>query len=402
MKIPKFNNIAEALDDFAQGKMLIVIDDEDRENEGDLILAADFATPEAINFMITNARGLVCLPSDEKILNHLNIKEMVEENKDTFKTAFTVSIDASPKHGVSTGISAFDRAKTIQVFIDPKSIKEDFRMPGHIFPLKAKNMGVLCRAGHTEAAVDLARLAGLTPAGVICEIIKDNGEMARVPDLIEFSQKHNLKIITIKDLINYKIKKERFIKLVSKAKLPTIFGEFEIICYEDTLNQVNHLALVKGDLSAEENVLVRVHSECLTGDVFHSLRCDCGDQLQTALKMINEHGTGVLLYMRQEGRGIGIANKIKAYHLQDQGLDTVEANLKLGFAPDLRDYGVGAQILLDLGLKNLNLLTNNPQKIVGLEGFGLKINKRIPLIIDANIHNEKYLKTKEKKMGHIF
>ena len=402
MKIPKFNNIAEALDDFAQGKMLIVIDDEDRENEGDLILAADFATPEAINFMITNARGLVCLPSDEKILNHLNIKEMVEENKDTFKTAFTVSIDASPKHGVSTGISAFDRAKTIQVFIDPKSIKEDFRMPGHIFPLKAKNMGVLCRAGHTEAAVDLARLAGLTPAGVICEIIKDNGEMARVPDLIEFSQKHNLKIITIKDLINYKIKKERFIKLVSKAKLPTIFGEFEIICYEDTLNQVNHLALVKGDLSEEENVLVRVHSECLTGDVFHSLRCDCGDQLQTALKMINEHGTGVLLYMRQEGRGIGIANKIKAYHLQDQGLDTVEANLKLGFAPDLRDYGVGAQILLDLGLKNLNLLTNNPQKIVGLEGFGLKINKRIPLIIDANIHNEKYLKTKEKKMGHIF
>ena len=402
MKIPKFNNIAEALDDFAQGKMLIVIDDEDRENEGDLILAADFATPEAINFMITNARGLVCLPSDEKILNHLNIKEMVEENKDTFKTAFTVSIDASPKHGVSTGISAFDRAKTIQVFIDPKSIKEDFRMPGHIFPLKAKNMGVLCRAGHTEAAVDLARLAGLTPAGVICEIIKDNGEMARVPDLIEFSQKHNLKIITIKDLINYKIKKERFIKLVSKAKLPTIFGEFEIICYEDTLNQVNHLALVKGDLSEEENVLVRVHSECLTGDVFHSLRCDCGDQLQTALKMINAHGTGVLLYMRQEGRGIGIANKIKAYHLQDQGLDTVEANLKLGFAPDLRDYGVGAQILLDLGLKNLNLLTNNPQKIVGLEGFGLKINKRIPLIIDANIHNEKYLKTKEKKMGHIF
>jgi len=382
--------------------MLIVIDDEDRENEGDLILAADFATPEAINFMITNARGLVCLPSDEKILNHLNIKEMVEENKDTFKTAFTVSIDASPKHGVSTGISAFDRAKTIQVFIDPKSIKEDFRMPGHIFPLKAKNMGVLCRAGHTEAAVDLARLAGLTPAGVICEIIKDNGEMARVPDLIEFSQKHNLKIITIKDLINYKIKKERFIKLVSKAKLPTIFGEFEIICYEDTLNQVNHLALVKGDLSEEENVLVRVHSECLTGDVFHSLRCDCGDQLQTALKMINAHGTGVLLYMRQEGRGIGIANKIKAYHLQDQGLDTVEANLKLGFAPDLRDYGVGAQILLDLGLKNLNLLTNNPQKIVGLEGFGLKINKRIPLIIDANIHNEKYLKTKEKKMGHIF
>lgn len=402
MKIPKFNNIAEALNDFAEGKMLIVIDDEDRENEGDLILAADFATPEAINFMITNARGLVCLPSDEKILNHLNIREMVEENKDTFKTAFTVSIDASPKHGVSTGISAFDRAKTIQVFIDPESTKEDFRMPGHIFPLKAKNMGVLCRAGHTEAAVDLARLAGLTPAGVICEIIKDNGEMARMPDLIEFSQKHNLKIITIKDLIKYKIKKERFIKLVSKAKLPTIFGEFEIICYEDTLNKVNHLALVKGDLSTEENVLVRVHSECLTGDVFHSLRCDCGDQLQTALKMINEHGAGVLLYMRQEGRGIGIANKIKAYHLQDQGLDTVEANLKLGFAPDLRDYGVGAQILLDLGLKNLNLLTNNPQKIVGLEGFGLKINKRIPLIIDANIHNEKYLKTKEKKLGHIF
>ncbi|MFA5879325.1 MAG: bifunctional 3,4-dihydroxy-2-butanone-4-phosphate synthase/GTP cyclohydrolase II [Candidatus Margulisiibacteriota bacterium] len=401
MKNFTFTNIEEALKDFSLGKMLIVIDDEDRENEGDLILAADFATPEAINFMISNAKGLVCLPSDESLLNKLNIKEMVEENKDTFKTAFTVSIDASSKHKVTTGISAFDRAKTIKIFIDPKSTSEDFLTPGHIFPLKAKKMGVLSRAGHTEAAVDLAKLANLTPAGVICEIIKDNGEMARVPDLIKFSEKHNLKIITIKDLISYKIKTEHFIKLTGKANLPTIFGDFEIFCYEDIINKVNHLALVKGDITNEKNVLVRVHSECLTGDVFHSLRCDCGEQLQSALQLISDHKSGVLLYMRQEGRGIGIANKIKAYHLQDQGLDTVEANIKLGFAPDLRDYGVGAQILLDLGIKSIDLLTNNPKKIIGLDGFGLKINKRVPIVIKPNDHNYKYLSTKKKKLGHI-
>lgn len=398
----KFNTIEAAIEDIRNGRMIIVVDDEDRENEGDLIIAAHFATPDAINFMITHAKGLVCLPAAEEILDRLELKEMVESNQDTFKTAFTVSIDATSQYDVTTGISPFDRSKTIQIFINPTSTRKDFNTPGHIFPLRAKKMGVLRRAGHTEAAVDLARLAGLTPAGVICEIIKEDGTMARLPDLIKFSDKHNLKLITIKDLIQYRIEKERFITKTEATNLPTEFGEFSITCYQDNINNQTHVAIIKGDVQNQKNVLVRVHSECLTGDIFHSKRCDCGQQLEESLKMIEKAKKGVVLYMRQEGRGIGLLNKLKAYKLQDeQGLDTVDANLALGFASDLRDYGVGAQILLDLGISSMNLITNNPTKIIGLEGYGLKINKRIPLVIPANTHNQKYLKTKSERMGHL-
>ena len=397
----KFDTIPEAINEIANGRMVIVVDDEDRENEGDLVMAAHFVTPEAINFMIKEAKGLVCLPVTDEILDRMHLREMVDKNQDNFQTAFTVSIDGSKQHGITTGISPADRAKTIQLFINPSSQPEDITRPGHIFPLRAKKMGVLKRAGHTEAAVDLAALAGVAPAGVICEIIKDNGDMARVPDLMEFAQLQRLKIITIKDLIRYRIEKERFICKVDTIQLPTQFGDFQLTCYRDTLNNKDHLALTKGDVSAPDAVLVRVHSECLTGDVFHSKRCDCGEQLETAMQMIEQAGCGAILYMRQEGRGIGLVNKLKAYKLQEAGADTVEANLKLGFPPDLREYGVGAQMLLDLGIKSLNLITNNPTKIVELEGYGIKINKRVPLEISPNQHNKKYLGTKIKKMGHL-
>ncbi|NQY74391.1 MAG: bifunctional 3,4-dihydroxy-2-butanone-4-phosphate synthase/GTP cyclohydrolase II [Candidatus Margulisbacteria bacterium] len=396
-----FHTIPEAISDIANGRMVIVVDDEDRENEGDLVMAAHFVTPDAINFMIKYGRGLVCVSVTEDIIDQFKIEEMVKRSKDKLKTAFTVSVDAAPSHGVKTGISASDRAKTIQILMDPEATQDDLVTPGHVFPLKARKMGVLRRAGHTEASVDLARLAGLKPGGVICEIIKENGQMARTKDLIVFAKKHDLKMISIKELIKYRIKKERFIERVEKVKLPTKFGQFDLTLYRDIVNDKEHLAITKGNISKEKNVLVRVHSECLTGDVFHSERCDCGEQLEAALKQISDHGTGALLYMRQEGRGIGLVNKIKSYKLQEKGKDTVSANQALGFGADLREYGIGAQILLDLGIKRLDLLTNNPRKVVGLEGYGIKIHCRVPLVIAPNEHNAAYLKTKSKKLGHI-
>jgi 3,4-dihydroxy 2-butanone 4-phosphate synthase / GTP cyclohydrolase II len=396
-----FNTIKEAIDDIRNGKMVVVVDDEDRENEGDLVMAAHFVTPEAINFMIRYGKGLVCMPILDEYLERFEIGDMVKENKEGMRTAFTVSVEASAEHGVTTGISASDRAKTIQVFLDDRSRKDDIVSPGHIFPLRAREMGVLKRAGHTEASVDLARLAGLKPAGVICEIIKPDGEMARVPDLIEFSKEHNLKLITIKDLIHYRVQTERFISKVETVKLPTDFGDFDLTCYKDEINDKFHFALTMGTFKEDDAALVRVHSECITGDVFGSKRCDCGPQLETAMKMIGEAGHGAILYMSQEGRGIGIANKLKAYKLQEQGLDTVEANEKLGFAPDLRDYGVGAQMLLDLGIKKMKLITNNPTKIVGLEGYGLEVEERVSIKIEPGKHNKNYLNTKEKRMGHM-
>jgi len=398
----EFDTIESAIEDIANGKMVVVVDDEDRENEGDLIMAAQYATPDAINFMIKYGRGLVCLPVAESILERLGIEDMVRDNRESQKTAFTVSVEASAQHGVTTGISAADRSKTIQVFIASDSTREDIVTPGHIFPLRAREMGVLKRAGHTEAAVDLSRLAGLKPAGVICEIIKEDGEMARVPDLIEFAKEHGLKMITIQDLIEYRVQKERFIERIEEAKLPTDFGEFNMVAYKDVLKKKTHLVVYKGDLAAQESVLVRIHSECLTGDVFGSLRCDCGSQLKMAMKMIADKGVGAVLYMRQEGRGIGLGNKVRAYKLQDEGADTVEANEKLGFAPDLREYGVGAQMLLDMGIKNLDLMTNNPKKVVGLEGYGIKINSRVPIIVEPNPFNEHYLNVKQQDMGHMF
>ncbi|MFC1771433.1 bifunctional 3,4-dihydroxy-2-butanone-4-phosphate synthase/GTP cyclohydrolase II [Candidatus Margulisiibacteriota bacterium] len=397
-----FNTIPEAIAEMANGRMVIVVDDEDRENEGDLIMAAHYVTPESVNFMIKHGRGLVCLPVTDEILSRMEIEEMVTKNRDSYNTAFTVSVDASKSHGISTGISASDRATTIQVLINSNSTKKDIVTPGHVFPLRARQMGVLKRAGHTEAAVDLARLAGLEPAGVICEIIKEDGQMARVPDLVEFAKNHNLKMVTIKDLIRYRLKEEIFITKIEETSLPTDYGEFMVTAFKDEINNETHLALVKGKIEKDNNILVRVHSECLTGDVFHSQRCDCGDQLHEAMKMIQKKGSGVLLYIRQEGRGIGLANKIRAYKLQEKGCDTVEANLKLGFKADLRDYGVGAQILRALDIKNMDLITNNPAKIVGLGGYGLKIHKRIPLVIEANKHNKKYLNTKSERLGHMF
>ncbi len=397
-----FHPIADAIEDIANGRMVIVVDDEDRENEGDLVLAAQFATPDNINFMITHAKGLVCLPVTDELLEKWDLKEMVHHNEDAFKTAFTVSVDGSPSQQVTTGISSADRAKTIQIFINPNSKKSDLISPGHIFPLRARRMGVLRRAGHTEASVDLARLAGLPPAGVICEIIKEDGTMARVPDLVTFAKQHDLKMITIKDLIKYRVEKERFIEKRETVNLPTSHGEFELTAYQDIVNDKLHLALTKGDLSGGQPALVRVHSEGLTGDVFHSSRCDCGEQLEASMKMIEKEGRGVVLYMKQEGRGIGLENKLKAYKLQEGGANTVDANLALGFDPDLRDYGVGAQILLDLGVRQLRLMTNNPTKIVGLEGYGLEITERVPIVIEPNPHNASYLQTKADKMGHIF
>lgn len=396
-----FNTIAEALRDISNGKMVIVLDDRERENEGDLVMAAEKVTEDSINFMITHGKGLVCVPMTEERLKQLELNQMTEENKDNFKTAFTVSVDGHRKFGVTTGISPFDRSKTIELLINTKTKPEDLTRPGHVFPLKAFSGGVLRRAGHTEAAVDLARLANLYPAGIICEIIKKDGKMARTPDLFKFARKFNLKIITIADLIAYRINKEKLIKKIASTKLPTKIGSFALHAYEDTLNGYQHLALVKGNVSKHKDILVRVHSECLTGDVFGSKRCDCGEQLNKAMHMIENEGQGVLLYVRQEGRGIGLLNKLKAYEMQDKGKDTVEANEALGFSADLRDYGIGAQILADLGLSSIRLITNNPRKIVGLEGYGLKVTKRIPLEILPNEHNIRYLKAKSEKLGHM-
>jgi 3,4-dihydroxy 2-butanone 4-phosphate synthase/GTP cyclohydrolase II len=394
-----FASIEEAISEIKAGRFVIVVDDEARENEGDLIMAAEKVTPEAINFMAVHARGLICAPMTEKRLDELKIPLMVTENTSAHTTAFTVSVEA--RHGVTTGISAQDRATTIKALIDPASKPDDIARPGHIFPLRAKDGGVLVRAGHTETTVDLARLAGLYPAGVCCEIMNENGSMARLPQLEQLAKKLNLKIVSVADLIAYRRRHEKLVHLVTETKLPTPLGEFKAFAYKSDIESGEHLALVMGDIKDGAPVLVRVHSECLTGDVFGSQRCDCGEQLDIAMKMISVEKRGVILYMRQEGRGIGFHNKLCAYALQDKGLDTVEANLSLGFDADLRDYGIGAQILADLGLKEIRLLTNNPKKVVGLEGYGLKVVQTVPIIVKPNPHNRKYLETKQNKMGHI-
>src|SRR5256885_2374293 len=393
-----FAKIEEALEDIRAGRMVVVCDAEDRENEGDLTLAAQFATPEAVNFMAKEGRGLICLALTPDRCDELALDLMAAKNESPFQTAFTVSVEA--REGVTTGISAHDRAHTIQVAIDPKSTPADLVQPGHIFPLKAKSGGVLERAGQTEAAVDLARLAGVTPAGVICEIMNDDGTMARVPDLTTFCEQHDLKMVTVTDLIEYRRRHDKLVQREVEVKMPTVYGDFRAVAYRSLVDGKHHVALVKGDIDGEDDVLVRVHSECLTGDVFHSLRCDCGQQLEDALLRIEEEGRGVLLYLAQEGRGIGLLNKLRAYRLQEEGLDTVDANIELGLPADLRDYGIGAQILVDLGLSSIRILTNNPKKIRGLEGYGLRVSDQIPIEHMPNPHNEAYLRTKADRMGH--
>jgi 3,4-dihydroxy 2-butanone 4-phosphate synthase/GTP cyclohydrolase II len=396
---PSFDTIEDVLRDIRAGKMVIVTDDADRENEGDLVMAAEKVTAEAVNFMATHGRGLICAPLSEERAEQLGLQRMVVENRETYRTDFTVTVDAA--HGITTGISAHDRAKTIEVLVDPKATPQDLVQPGHVFPLRAKAGGVLRRAGHTEASVDMARLAGLQPAGVICEILSHDGASMRLPELMEFKKRHKLRICTIQDLIAYRRRAERLVECEQIIKMPTDYGDFDLHLYRSLIDGVHHIALVKGEISPKKGTLVRVHSECLTGDIFGSRRCDCGTQLHTAMEMIHEKG-GVLLYMRHhEGRGIGLPAKIHAYKLQEEGLDTVEANLKLGFPPELRDYGIGAQILADLGVRKMKFLTNNPKKVVGLEGYGLKIVELVSIKATPNPHNEKYLETKRVKMGHF-
>ncbi|MFC2039673.1 bifunctional 3,4-dihydroxy-2-butanone-4-phosphate synthase/GTP cyclohydrolase II [Chloroflexota bacterium] len=392
-------SIPQAIEEIKAGKFLIIVDDADRENEGDLAIAADKISAKAINYMAKYGRGLICLPVTGQRLDELGIPLMVDKNTSHFSTAFTTSIEA--KHRVSTGISAADRAETVKAMVDPTTTPNDIAMPGHMFPLRAKEGGVLARAGHTEAVVDLAQLAGLKPAGVICEILNEDGTMARLPQLEEFSGKMGINIVTIADLISYRFRHDKLVHAVAEANMPTRYGDFTVVAYKSDTETEEHIALIMGDVTNEEPVLVRVHSQCLTGEVFGSQRCDCGEQIDQALKKIAKVGRGVLLYMRQEGRGIGIHNKIKAYALQDQGMDTVEANIELGFAPDLRDYGIGAQILADLGIHNIQLITNNPKKVVGLESYGLKVTKIVPIRIPPNKHSARYLETKKTKMGHL-
>jgi 3,4-dihydroxy 2-butanone 4-phosphate synthase / GTP cyclohydrolase II len=397
-RVTDFSTIEEALEDIREGKMIVVCDGEDRENEGDLVMAAQFATPDAINFMAKEARGIICLALTPERCDELALDLMAAKNESPFETAFTVSIEA--REGVTTGTSAHDRARTIQVAIDPRSGPDDVVVPGHIFPLKSRGGGVLERAGHTEASVDLARMAGLIPAGVICEVMNDDGTMARVPDLQPYCERHGLKMITVADLIAYRRRHDKLVERVVETRLPTAFGEFAAVGYRSLVDHKHHVAMVKGEVSGKSDVLVRVHSECLTGDVFHSLRCDCGEQLESALAMIEREGEGVLLYLAQEGRGIGLLNKLRAYKLQEDGLDTVDANLKLGLPADLRDYGIGAQILVDLGLSSIRILTNNPKKIIGMEGYGLSVTDQIPIQSVPNPHNESYLQAKRERLGH--
>ena len=397
----KLDRVEEAIEDIRLGRMVIVADDEDRENEGDLVMAAAMVTPDHVNFMARHGRGLICVTLTPERADELDLPPMADRNTDPQGTAFTIAVDAHERFGVTTGISAHDRAKTIEVLMDPETVPGDLRRPGHMFPLRAKAGGVLRRVGQTEASVDLARLAGLPPVGVICEILNEDGTMARRPELERFAQEHRLKFITVADLVAYRLRRTRIVERVAEAALPTRFGDFRVFAYESILDKREHLALVKGDITGKGNVLVRMHSECMTGDVFGSERCDCGEQLAAAMRQIEEEGQGAIIYLRQEGRGIGLVNKLKAYQLQDEGMDTVEANQELGFKPDLRDYGIGAQILLDLGLHSIRLLRNNPRKIVGLDGYDIEITGREPLLVEPGEHNEGYLETKRAKLGHI-